>query len=38
MPSRLADAFPEGVVVERAGLKDTLEAAKEFFRKPGTKP
>ncbi len=33
MPSRLADAFPEGVAVERAGLKDTLEAAKEFFKK-----
>jgi len=33
MPSRLCDAFPEGVAVERAGLKDTLEAAKEFFGK-----
>ena len=31
MPSRLADAFPEGVAVERAGLKDTLDAAKAFF-------
>jgi ATP-dependent DNA helicase DinG len=34
MPSRLCDAFPEGVAVERAGLKDTLEAAREFFVEP----
>jgi len=31
MPSRLADAFPEGVAVERAGLKETLDAARAFF-------
>ena len=34
MPTRLCDAFPEGVTVERAGLKETLEAAKEFFGTP----
>ena len=37
MPSRLCDAFPEGIAVERAGLKDTLEAAREFFGKPPPK-
>jgi ATP-dependent DNA helicase DinG len=31
MPTRLADAFPEGVPFARGGLKETLEAARAFF-------
>jgi len=38
MPSRLCDAFPEGVAVERAGLKETLEACRDFFGLPRQDP
>ncbi|MDE2167408.1 MAG: ATP-dependent DNA helicase [Alphaproteobacteria bacterium] len=32
MPSRLLGAFPEGVTIERIGLKDTIAAAAEFLK------
>jgi ATP-dependent DNA helicase DinG len=32
MPSRLLGAFPEGVTVERLGLKDTIERTREFLK------
>src|SRR5215469_6796562 len=32
MPSRLLGAFPEGVVVARLGLKDTIAATAEFLQ------
>lgn len=31
-PTRLLDAFPEGVVVERVGLADAVEIARQFYR------
>jgi ATP-dependent DNA helicase DinG len=33
MPSRLAGAFPEGVKLERIGLKEAVERTAEFFRR-----
>ena len=33
MPSRLAGAFPEGVVVERVGLKDAIAGTAEFLKR-----
>lgn len=32
MPSRLADAFPEGVAVERVGLAEATTAVRDFLR------
>lgn len=32
LPSRLLNAFPEGVEVQRIGLKDTINTMKEFFK------
>jgi len=32
MPTRLAAAFPEGVEVQRIGLKDAIAATKEFLK------
>lgn len=32
MPTRLLDAFPEGVSIERLKLKDTIKAVKEFAK------
>ena len=37
MPTRLADAFPEGVPFTRGGLKETLEAARAFFASDQTR-
>lgn len=31
-PTRLLDAFPEGVEVQRVGLADAVEIAKQFYR------
>jgi ATP-dependent DNA helicase DinG len=36
LPSRLLGAFPEGVAVERIGLKETLEKTRVFLRAPVT--
>jgi len=33
MPSRLLGAFPDGVMVERLGLKDAVTRTREFLRK-----
>jgi ATP-dependent DNA helicase DinG len=33
MPSRLAGAFPEGVAIERIGLKAAVEATKAFLQR-----
>jgi len=33
MPSRLAGAFPEGVVIERVGLKDAIAGTAEFLKR-----
>ncbi len=33
LPSRLLGAFPEGVPVERLGLKDTIERTRQFLRR-----
>jgi ATP-dependent DNA helicase DinG len=33
MPSRLLGAFPDGVPVERGGLKDVIAATREFLRR-----
>lgn len=32
MPSRLLNAFPEGVVVERLGIAEVIEKAREFLK------
>jgi len=34
MPSRLATAFPDGVVVERIGLADAIQSIKSFLADP----
>jgi ATP-dependent DNA helicase DinG len=36
MPSRLLGAFPDGVAVERIGLKEVVARTAEFLRRPGT--
>jgi hypothetical protein len=33
MPSRLLTAFPEGVAVERVGLKQAIETTAEFLQR-----
>jgi ATP-dependent DNA helicase DinG len=33
MPSRLLGAFPEGVEVQRIGLKQAIEATAEFLNR-----
>jgi ATP-dependent DNA helicase DinG len=33
MPSRLAGAFPEGVALERIGLKEAVERTAQFLRR-----
>jgi ATP-dependent DNA helicase DinG len=38
LPSRLLGAFPEGVAVERIGLKDAVDRTREFLRHPATSP
>ena len=32
MPSRLSAAFPEGVEVERVGIRDAVAAAAQFLK------
>jgi ATP-dependent DNA helicase DinG len=34
LPSRLLGAFPEGVAVERVGLKDAIQRTREFLSRP----
>jgi len=38
MPSRLLGAFPEGVPIERLGLKDTIAATASFLRRGRSGP